>query len=781
MNSSFIDSAFCMKRKSIKTIILLLFFSLFSLKTYAIDIHGKILDSITHEPLPYSTIQIVNRNNNIICIGTTIDSSANFLLKNISTEKELRLIVNFVGYRKKELLLPLKTQKNTVELGNIELIPNNNQLQEITVTADKKIKTQIDRTIYAVDSLMLSKSVATDDLLKKMPEITVNPITRKVSIKGKENTLVLINGINNGNSVDIRNIDPKDIDKVEIIFSPSTSTDVDFDGIINIKLKQIPRKGLSGDFDITAMPNGRYLDAYANLKRGTEKTRFSISYSNYIHNFTFHNDEIRKNILTANRYQTNGFCKNPFEQMHEIAASVDLICNKNNFFNISTQNNFSDVNKNIDIQYYKMNNGTLYENENYNQKFSSNYFIGNYTFYYKHNFSDKNDKILTTNLNLHYMNGNEEVKYQYENKDAYDNNENGKKKAANLKMEYLKIYTEKIKYDIGIQTFYQYFTGNLENNVQENDFHEIRYNAYTDIFMNFDLIDINLSLKAEKNATIFSNNSFNTINQQTFFPSVILSRKINNETRLKFEYKRTSFYPSAWMLAPYKVKIDSMNELIGNPQLRSSVRDNFEFTYSFRNTHSVINSSFYYYKINKGITDYKTYDSNSYCITTYDNRLNRMRTGMKINGSLLLFQFIEIEPNLNLFYESYNLNGNSRYNKSFISSSMFSIDLPMNLGIGSLFSYNGKLLSFQGYSKPYFSLDAVYIMKRFQNNLNFFVGIRDWVKSKEINYLYDNSTEQKDIFKASSYGILFRLTYTFDIGKKYKMEEIKTQYEMDKK
>ncbi|HPN22894.1 MAG TPA: outer membrane beta-barrel protein, partial [Tenuifilaceae bacterium] len=89
--------------------------------------------------------------------------------------------------------------------------------------------------------------------------------------------------------------------------------------------------------------------------------------------------------------------------------------------------------------------------------------------------------------------------------------------------------------------------------------------------------------------------------------------------RLKVEYRRTTFYPSAWTLSPYRIEIDSMTALIGNPMLSPSVRDAVELSHSFRKLPFSINSTVYFHSTNKLVSSNKSYDSNAFCTITYNN------------------------------------------------------------------------------------------------------------------------------------------------------------------
>ncbi|MDY0253009.1 MAG: hypothetical protein RBR30_01225, partial [Tenuifilaceae bacterium] len=94
----------------------------------------------------------------------------------------------------------------------------------------------------------------------------------------------------------------------------------------------------------------------------------------------------------------------------------------------------------------------------------------------------------------------------------------------------------------------------------------------------------------------------------------------------------------------------------------------------------------------------------------------------------------------------------------------------------------GKMLSPEGYAEPNYSLDAVYVMKRFpKQNLFLYVAMRGLVTSEEITYIFNDDALEVGSFKRDTYGLAFRLTYLFNKGKQHRMEKVNTFFESDKK
>jgi hypothetical protein len=117
-------------KQSLKTItcffILVIFFPVFSGYSKAM-ISGKILDSETGEPLPYTNIFLSNTT-----IGTTSDRNGFFTLRNIPPGY-FDLVVRYIGYELK--VIPVKIIDQTALNLVIDLKPELIEVEEISVEA----------------------------------------------------------------------------------------------------------------------------------------------------------------------------------------------------------------------------------------------------------------------------------------------------------------------------------------------------------------------------------------------------------------------------------------------------------------------------------------------------------------------------------------------------------------------------------------------------------------------------------------------------------------------
>ena len=135
------------------------------------------------------------------------------------------------------------------------------------------------------------------------------------------------------------------------------------------------------------------------------------------------------------------------------------------------------------------------------------------------------------------MDGDEYSDFSYEGAPTHVNDENGKKKSVNMKVEHINQLSNTTKLTVGAQVYYQVFSGTLSGAILGNDFSNQRYNTYADLYSRLKGFDINIGLKVERNAMEFSNTSNSPNTQHALYPTIILSKQLNNANRIKAEYR----------------------------------------------------------------------------------------------------------------------------------------------------------------------------------------------------------------------------------------------------
>ena len=746
----------------------------------ALRIQGSVSDSLTQEPLPFATIQVFDNQNQQI-LGAIVDSLANFDLTNVKITNDYRIVVSHLGFKPREIIGTIQPRQRQLNLGSITLSPDLLFLNEIMITGNRTVQHLVDRTVYWVDSLMLSKALTAADILSNFPEITVNPITSGVTIKGKENSLVLINGVNTGQSIDIRSVNPFDIERVEVITSPPSSIDVEYDGVINIVLRREVSRGVSGNIEGLFMPNGRFVDAYGGILFGSDKVRVNLGYVNYLRNFSWESSQMRNNLNTGSSFASFLKSDNPLELNHDITGSIDFYPTPNDFINFSTRNSIFSWNRLIDHNQFLINGSDTTNLEPFIRHHTHDYFMGNYTIFYRRNLK-KEGNSFSTNVNFHFMDAISNTNLLRDETLLRYYSEKGNKASVNAKMEHVSQLNSNIILTTGIQTYHQRFNGVLSDAIQGNDFSNNRHNIFADLFIKLSSVDLRLGMKVERNIMQFNYAPYLKTSQDGFFPTILLSRQLNQNNRLSIEYRRTSSYPSAWAISPYTVEIDEMTSLTGNPLLSPSARNAFEISHSYRKGPISISTTAYHHDTRGLMSRVASFSPDNHVTLTYNNSIDRTLSGLRINGSITLFEFLIFEPDFRFIHENFSSATLTRRNTTLSSFLLLLIGLPGGFGVGGFGSYEGKRLTSQGYSDPRYVVGGVFVMKQFiEQNFGLFIGLRDITKSEENSFVFDGITDQTNNFNIRTYGLSLRLTYNFNRGKEHRMTRINTNFDADKK
>ena len=204
----------------VKFTFLIFFFGIFSLIANAqkTTITGVLKDEIEKTAIASATVAIYLKNDTTKARLKTIVTDANgaFIFRDIDKDS---FVVEFssVGYKTKQQ--QILVQEDTVFMGSISLYKQGKQLADITIIAKTAPVIQKgDTSQYSASQFKVNPDATTEDLIKKMPGITVGK-DGTVTAQGETVKKVTIDGkdfFGDDASAALRNLPSELVDKIQV-------------------------------------------------------------------------------------------------------------------------------------------------------------------------------------------------------------------------------------------------------------------------------------------------------------------------------------------------------------------------------------------------------------------------------------------------------------------------------------------------------------------------------------------------------------------------------------
>lgn len=219
---------------------------------------GKVVDSENGEALLRSTVLVMTPDTARMVTGGTTANDGSFNLKNVKDGTYL-LKISYVGYHNFYRSINVKSAENkgTLAIGTVMLVPNTVELKQAVVTAQmKEVEVKEDTLIFNADAFKVPEGSVLEELIKKLPGVTIEDGVIKVN--GKTVKKILVGGkefFGNDQNMSMKNLPAEIVDKVKTYdkqsdFSRITGID---DGeeetVIDLTIKKGMQKGWFGNVD----------------------------------------------------------------------------------------------------------------------------------------------------------------------------------------------------------------------------------------------------------------------------------------------------------------------------------------------------------------------------------------------------------------------------------------------------------------------------------------------------------------------------------------------------
>ena len=247
------------------SLLIFLIFSQFILAQYSElgtgVILGEVLSAKTGSPIEYASVSLISKKSNEAEMGQLTDANGNFIFQEIVTGYYF-LEVRFMGFESwisKEIYI--SKNNNRQNIGKIELKQKLLETESVDITEKKETyEFEVDKIVYNPENDIIASSGSAEDVLSNAPMVSVDQ-DGEVQLRGKSNVNILVDG--RKNRIDLANIAGSQIEKVEVITSPSAKYDPEgMAGIINIVLKKGAMDGLTGDIKYALAQSDHPNDLY---------------------------------------------------------------------------------------------------------------------------------------------------------------------------------------------------------------------------------------------------------------------------------------------------------------------------------------------------------------------------------------------------------------------------------------------------------------------------------------------------------------------------------------
>jgi hypothetical protein len=250
-------------------------------------ITGSLTDKETTKPVEGAIVELLQLPDSSTIEMSKTSSEGLFMFYKADTVKTYCLRAKHMIYKTTLYVVPKK--KGMINnVGTINLDPKMFSFKEVVVNGTKVKVTELgDRTIYGIPDGIKKTSTDGLDVMRKVPSVQVDYLNENITVNGKSNIKIEVDGVTRDKEY-LKKLHPSQIDKMEVITSPSGKYDADVDAVINIVTNPAMRFGLKGMVNVMALPvsTENYMGrASGSLDYGLEKISYYVAANGMLQHF----------------------------------------------------------------------------------------------------------------------------------------------------------------------------------------------------------------------------------------------------------------------------------------------------------------------------------------------------------------------------------------------------------------------------------------------------------------------------------------------------------------
>lgn len=771
-----------------------------SVSVQAQNIRGTVCLESDKTPLPFATVGLVQLPDSTMITGVITLTDGGYLLENV-TPGNYYIRVSFVGYQTTGKEVAVEAGNPEVFTDTIFLSETTASIGEVMVVGERlKGKEMVDRTVYAIPTIVSKTAINGYDLLKKIPQVNVD-FQNNVTLNGSSNFIIQVDGRQRDKEFLARLL-PSDIETIEIISNPSGKYEGNIDGVLNIILKKEARYGVNGNVGFNLKPFNKITSQVSgSLDYALGKITFYITAFNFSQSLDISNTVESHFAMidsTVSLFGGGGIKVT----MSTINSGFDYYINDKNSLSLNVS--YKPLNQTFDLD----TETSLYKNVIPLNTISSQTLNGfgsdetSLSLFYKKTYKNPIQEFTSENTYYRFRSDEENnftnTMYVYDSDQVIntfsrlENNLNDREYYS-AKLNYVHPLGMSAKIETGYQLYYQQMSYNyiIDNLESDNmfEYEEFRNSVYGGITYNLKKIGLQAMLRIE-NSRIKAD-SVTTPVYTCFLPSVNLQYKFSASHNLKFTYNRRINRPGIYELYPYYRTDQNYNITQGNPDLKPDYRDRLQLTYTW-NFGSNYFSPYLYneYFSNKVGNQFMVINSPvDNTLTTFTKPFNLLN-GYELGGGInAMLWYININAriyngHLNEYTgQSVTIPARDYFSYSITSSAFANLGKKKTTTVFAFLSYNGVTVNAQSktYNLPFYGPGMQTQLKNHNIGFVWVLPFSKNVKLSRTETETDGFSSTNIIgFNASNY-IQFMYSYKFNKGKNVKKIDRKVEVESDSK
>jgi hypothetical protein len=209
---------------------------------------GTVWDSAHHYVLPAASVVVFNADS-VMQQYTLSDAVGGFRLSKLPTDQRLYMIVSYTGYKPIRKYFIIRSPDTVFNFNRVNLHRSDkDQLDEVVVKAIIPVRMNGDTLEFNADAFTLEKNAVVEDLLRKLPGVTLWG-DGTITVNGRKVNQVTVDGkpfFGGETKIATQNLDKTAVDKIQVYKLENWSNPLDSIYNVNIKLKADKKTGHFG-------------------------------------------------------------------------------------------------------------------------------------------------------------------------------------------------------------------------------------------------------------------------------------------------------------------------------------------------------------------------------------------------------------------------------------------------------------------------------------------------------------------------------------------------------